>query len=372
VGESALKNNQNEVKRITIKDVAEAAGVSIATVSRILNGQEGVSGALAAQVQAAVANLNYQPNGVARALKNRKSRSIGLIIPDIENPFFPALVRGVEDAAQRSGYALILCNTDGRGEEETKYIKFLLSKQVDGILFAGNLTYDEWRKSIPANNVPVVLVDRRMEGAPFDTVVVNNRLGAFMAVEHLICQGRRRIATIAGRVNSPNGRERLEGYAQALKYYGYEYREQFVHYGQFTFESGYQATEELLNSGREFDALFAANDLMAIGAIECLLKNGRRIPDDVAVAGFDNIRMAGWYKPSLTTVSQPVYKMGQMAMELIVKNSGKNAGTGSEVIIQPELVIRGSSGGREGEHEQESGQNRIGSRQYEHGSGGNG
>ena len=343
LGEFALSKKQENAKQITIREVAQAAGVSIATVSRILNGQGGVSPGLVEQVETAVKELKYQPNSVARALKVRESKSIGLLIPDIENPFFPALVRGVEDAAQIGGYALILCNTDGKQGEEEKYIRFLLSKQIDGIIFTGNFTAEDWKKWLPVLNVPVVLLDRRVEGTSFSTVMVDNYLGAFMAVEHLIQQGNKKIALISGRALSANNGDRIKGYFAALKQYGLPQHPELMAEGQFSFESGYNAVDQLVNQGVDFDAVFACNDMMAIGAIERLIELGRRVPEDVAVVGFDNIRMAGWYKPALTTVDQPVYEMGQIAAQMLIEHMNGTKREAEQVVIKPELVLRQSS-----------------------------
>lgn len=341
-----MNRNINILKQTTIKDVAQAAGVSIATVSRVLNKQPGVSKELSEQVEKAVKQLNYQLNGIARALKISQSRSIGLIIPDIENPFFPALVRGVEDAAQKQGYAVILCNTDGKPEEEDRYLKFLLSKQVDGILFAGNLNFEQnksWLSTLP---VPIVLLDRRILGAPFSTVLVDNELGASMAVDHLIKQGRKGIAIIGGKPESPTSIERVNGAMNSLKAHGHSIEEHLVFAGYFTFEGGYEATEKLIQSGQSFDAVFAANDMMAIGVIECLGKYGRQVPEDVAVVGFDDIRMAAWYKPSLTTIKQPVYVMGQVAVQIMVDHITGAITECNDKILIPELIVRQSSGGK--------------------------
>ena len=334
-------------KDSTIKDVAKAAGVSIATVSRILNNKDGVSDELISKVQAAIKELEYQPNNFARALKMQQSRSIGLIIPDIENPYFPALVRGVQDAAQTNDYALLPCNTDGKPEEEERYIKFLLSKQVDGILFVGNLEFAqncEWLLSIP---VPVVLLDRRVSGASNSAVLTDNRLGAFMAVEHLIKQGRRRIAMVGGKGKSSSSQERTSGYIAAHQAYEYPCVQSLLFSGDFSFEGGYKAAQALITAGDLFDAVFAANDMMAIGVIQCLTQYGRRIPEDVAVVGYDDIHMAAWYKPSLTTINQPVYDMGRIGVDLLIKCLNNGPVEQQVVLLKPELIVRQSSGVKE-------------------------
>lgn len=333
-------------KQATIKEVALEAGVSIATVSRVLNEQNSVSIELSEQVQAAVQKLNYRPNGIARALKISKSRCIGLIIPDIENPFFPALVRGVEDAAQKQGYAVILCNTDGKPEEEKAYLKFLLSKQVDGILFVGNLNYEENKNWLSILPVPLVLLDRPMSGAPFPTVLVDNELGALLAVDHLIKEGRCHIGIIGGKSHSSTSNQRVHGAMQSLKNHGYSFDEQLLGTGHFTFDGGYQAAETLISSGHFFDAIFVANDMMAIGVIECLRKYGKQVPSDVAIVGFDDIRMAEWYQPSLTTVKQPVYDMGQVAVKIMVEQIKGASFDNNHRILEPKLIIRHSSSGK--------------------------
>ncbi len=341
--------NKGNLRRATIKEVAQAAGVSIATVSRILNSQSGVSEALKEQVLRAVRELHYQPNAVARALKVQKSRSIGLIIPDIENPFFPALVRSVEDSAKAQGYSLILCNTDGKPAEESKYIKFLFSKQVDGILFVGNSAFSEADKWLLNVQTPIVLLDRRIVGLPLSTVMVDNQAGAFMAVEHLIKMGRKRIALVGGK-DTPTNSERLAGYKQALQAYGIAYAPELVTQGAFNFDGGYAGIERLLRAGCQFDAVFAANDMMAIGAVECLAKNGIAVPDDVAVVGFDDIRMAAWYKPALSTIRQPVYEMGRLAVTTLLEQIADPAAEPKSIMLCPELVVRQSSGER-GDHD---------------------
>lgn len=342
-----MQQQRETKKTATIKDVAKEAGVSIATVSRLLNGLDGVAPDRAARIRAAVDKLQYQPNSMARALKVRESRSIGLIIPDIENPFFPALVRGVEDAAQQSGYAVILCNTDGKPAREEEYIKFLYQKQVDGILFAGNLDFAENEAWLRAIRTPIVLLDRRIAGAPYSAVLSDNEGGAHQATAHLLAQGCRRVAVIGGRPGSPVSSERLHGYRRALREHGMEPQDALCIDGHFSFEGGYQATAALLAAKVSFDGLFAANDIMAIGAIECLHQHGLQVPQDVAVSGYDDISMAAWYKPALTTMGQPVYEMGQLAASLLIEEINGKGTPGQERILVPQLTVRASSARKE-------------------------
>lgn len=342
-----MENNKQESRDITIKDVAQEANVSIATVSRILNGKGGVSLTLTKRVQEVVKQLKYQPNNVARALKIKESRSIGLIIPDIENPFFPALVRGVEDAAQQHDYAVILCNTDGRVEEEKKYIEFLFSKRVDGMVFTESLDSKNNIALLASSGIPIVLLDRRVEGMQASAVVTDNQLGAFMATEHLIQLGKKNIAFLNGSLKLSSGAERANGYREALTKYKLAYKDRLVINGAFTYDSGYEATEMLVRSGQKIDGIFASNDMIAIGAIECLAKHNIKVPEDVGVVGFDDIRMATWYKPALTTIRQPVYDMGKCAMNILVEQISGVREKYCEQIFMPELIIRKSSGAKE-------------------------
>jgi LacI family transcriptional regulator len=339
-----MQNDKQVLKNTTIKDVAQLANVSIATVSRTLSGKDKVSPLLAERVSAAMKELQYQPNDVARALKIKESRSIGLMIPDIENPFFPALVRGVQDAAKIHNYAVILCNTDGRLEEERNYIHFLYSKRVDGIVFTDSVYNKQSISLLDSLGIPVVLLDRRVTGIHASTVTSDNRLGAFLATEHLIELGKKRIAFISGPLKLSSGADRASGYQDALVRYNISYNKNLAFIGAFTYESSYKAVEDLLFSREKFDAVFASNDLMAIGVIECLAKYGIRVPEDVAVVGFDDIRMAAWYKPLLTTIRQPVYDMGQYAVKLLVEHITGVRETYYEKIFKPELIIRQSSG----------------------------
>lgn len=346
-----MEHTKSTNTNVTIKDVARTAGVSIATVSRILNGSAGVSEELAARVNAAVDMLEYRPNAVARALKERKSRSIGLVIPDIENPFFPSLVRGAEDAARQQGYAVILCNTDGNAVEEDRYIQFLFSKQVDGILFIGGIESQGNLEMLADLPVPVVTLDRRAATGKLSAVVYDNYQGAILAVEHLIKTGRKKIAFISGPLKSSSSIDRRRGFTDTLAKFSLPVNEKLTFVGNYSFDSGYQAAKELIEKKESFDAIFAANDMMAIGAIEALLEASIRVPEDVAIVGFDDIRLAFWHKPSLTTVRQPAYEMGQAAVAMLIKQMSSISAEVLEHKFLPELIVRKSTENQGAEHE---------------------
>ncbi|MBP2630907.1 MAG: transcriptional regulator, LacI family [Firmicutes bacterium] len=327
----------------TIKDVARKAGVSIATVSRILNGTGVVSPKLIENVQTTIKEIGYQPNAVARALKIKESKSIGLIIPDIENPFFPALVRGVEDTARKYDYAVILCNSDGYAEEEQRYIRFLHSKQVDGVIFTGSIDSDQNLALLAELNMPVVTLDRQSQLENISSVSVDNYYGATLAVEHLLDQGANKIAFLGGADRLSVAVERFQGYQDVLKKRGIPIVDDLILHGEFTFNSGYENTAILLKKQEKFDAVFAANDLIAFGVIDCLTKHGIEVPREIIVAGYDDIRMAGWYKPSLTTVRQPVYQMGEKTVEILLALFSKPESEIYTERFRPELIIRNST-----------------------------
>ena len=336
-----MKRKQ-QVEQATIKDVARLAGVSIATVSRIVNQHDSVSEKLERRVNDAIGKLKYRPNALAQALKRNESHSMGLIIPDIENPYFPALVRGVEDAANQQDFAVILCNTDGQLKKERQYIDFLLEKRVDGILFTGNNDCAEIHAVLQEIDVPLILLDRLLD-VSVDAVVNDNRIGAFWAVEHLIRGGCRKIACIGGPTGLSTSRDRFQGYCEALSANHIVFEDGLYFEGNFTFDGGWAAASSFLSRKMDFDGIFAANDMMAIGAIELLVSRGIHAPGDIAVAGFDDIPLAAWYKPALTTVRQPVYSMGQYAVQMLLERKSMPDLPRREMRLRPELVVRNST-----------------------------
>lgn len=330
----------------TIKDVAKEAGVSIATVSRILNQTAVVSPELTERVRSAIVRLGYAANDVARTLRGKESGSIGLIIPDIENPFFPALVRGVEDAARGCDQAVVLCNTDGKAREEQRYIEFLHGKRVDGLIFTGGIDSEASLALLERLKMPTVMLDRRAASRKTHAVVLDNAAGARLAVEHLLAAGRARIAFIGGEPGLSVTRERCQGYRDALLEHGAAIDERLIWMGEFTFDGGRAGVEALRERGAPFDALFAASDIMAYGAMECLRRHGILTPRDVFVVGCDDVWMSKWYKPSLTTVRQPIYEIGGAAVDLLMEVRARPRLEIRELVFQPRLIVRDSTNHR--------------------------
>lgn len=329
-----------------IQDVAKLARVSIATVSRVLNGTAYVDAEVAARVRAAVEELQYQPSRAARTLRGSHSTIIGLLITDIQNPFFTSLVRGVEDMAQRNGYSIILCNSDEDPHKERQYIEVLCAERVAGAIVVPTRENQRPFKLFQEHSIPVVAVDRRVKDSAIDVVLVDNLRGAREGTAHLLANGYRRIGMISGPAVTTSGRERLEGYRQALQEAGIAYDPTLVRSGSFKEQSGQQLAHELLDLETPIEALFVANNLMTLGALAALNERKLRIPEDIAVVGFDEMPWATLGSVSLTTVTQPVYDIGSTAaLRLFQRLQNKNASaiTRQEIVLAPTLNIRNSS-----------------------------
>lgn len=327
----------------TIRDVARLARVSISTVSRVQSGAASVKPETKERVLQALRQLDYQPDDVARSMVMKRTHTIGVVIPDITNPFFPSVIKGIEDLARKRGYSTILCNTDESPEEEQKAIRMLRQKRVDGLVIT---TADENGKQIRkavADGLPVVLVDRKAEGCDLDVVLIDNVLGAYQAARHLILQGHKKIGVIAGPQSVTPGRERLKGFQTALREYGVQFEERYTKIGDFREESGYALGRQLLESPKPPTAIFSCNNLMTIGLLKAILERGLRIGTDIAVVGFDDIEIATMLNPPITVVARPMYKMGTLACDLLMERiEGTGPADGRSVILIPELVVRGS------------------------------
>ncbi|ARI75632.1 LacI family DNA-binding transcriptional regulator [Halobacillus mangrovi] len=297
----------------TIKDVARLAEVSTATVSRVLNGNGYVHLETKERVAKAIQQLNYRPNDVARSLYKGRSKMIALFVPDIMNPFFPELARAVEDMAKQHEYTFVLCNTDDDPEKEIAYIEALKQKSLDGIVVVSSTMSGAYMKDF---DLPVIALDRILH-KDLSSVTVNNKEGALQAVEYLKEIGCKRIAHIAGPEHVSNAKQRLNGYLDAVKqedWFKYSYVEQ----GEYHFEEAKQATQRLLEKHPEIDGLFVANDLMGVGALKAAEALGIRVPEDLSIIAFDGITLGETTTPTLTTMAQPIYKIGARAAEMLI------------------------------------------------------
>ena len=330
----------------TMKDVAKEAGVSLGTVSNVLNNCMSVTKENKAKVDAAIKRLGYRPNSAARTLKTNASQSIGLIIPDINNPFYPEVSRGAEDVAMKNGYTLLLCNSDRNVEKERRYIDFLIEKKTDGIILVKPHISKAEIIEIQ-NHCHIVLVDAPDEGDMLcDCIDVDDFLGSMAAMNILCEHGHKRIAFIGG-YESKSGNSRHEAYVRCLKDNRIEIDYALIKKGAYDWHSGYTCMIELLRIPDMPTAVFAANDLMAIGAIKAIREKGLTVPRDISVFGYDDINMANLCQPALTTVRQPKYEIGSISAEMLILDriipsaSGEKKGF-RNVILKPEILYRES------------------------------
>jgi DNA-binding LacI/PurR family transcriptional regulator len=329
----------------SLQEVAKRAKVSIATVSRVLNKSDKVVPETRAVVEQALLDLGYRPSRVARRLRMNSGHAhlVGLIIPDIQNPFYAEIARGVEDAAYASEYALILCNSDENLDKERFYLDVMRDESVDGIVMPPFDDTDVAVLEMVKTGIPVVCVDRSHAKVKTDLVEVDNYQGALEAVRHLIDKGHKSIALIEGRTQVSTSRERRRGYLDALAAQGIALRKELMRAGDFKQESGRVLTNELLDLRKPPTALFVCNNLMTVGALGALHQRGLRVPADVAVVGFDDLPWAEALDPPPTVVRQPAYDVGRQAMELLLKRIMEPQRPPVTVRLRPELVIRRST-----------------------------
>jgi LacI family transcriptional regulator len=331
--------------RATIGDVAREAGVSITTVSHTLNGTRFVAEPTRLRVLAAVERLSYEVNSVAQSLKRNRSHAIGLVITDISNPFFTSLVRGIEDVANQAGYSVILCNTDEDPAKELTYLRMLSRKRVDGIVVAPTGTPSAFIDGLIESGFPLVCIDRASPGAPCDIVLVDNVGGARSATEHLIGLGHRRIGIISGLAPVGTSSERLAGYRAALAGAGIAEQPALVRAGNSRMDGGYRRMLELLDLPARPSALFVTNNLMTLGALGALQARGVRVPEDVALIGFDDFEWAVVLRPRLTAVAQPTYEIGETAARMLLDRvEGDPPPEPRRVVLPTRLIVRESCG----------------------------
>lgn len=326
---------------ITIKDIAKIANVSYATVSRALNGHKDVNEKTRKRIIGICEQIGYSPNAIARGLVTKNSNTIGLLLPDITNPFFPEVAWGVEDEVSKRGYNVFLCNTSWDLSREETYLKLLLEKRVEGIIIAP--VSDESKKLIDkyVDKLPVVLVGSSMEGGPYNFVVADNVKDAFLATEYLISLGHKKIAFIGGNEHTCTYRERLKGYKSALEEYGLGIDESLIRSGAFKRSSGYEITKIIIKENSVPTAIVAANDIVALGVIEAAEEFNLSIPDNMSLIGFDDIPYASLPKIRLTTISQPKYDIGKIAVDILFKKvDSKRQRKTLKEIVQTELKIR--------------------------------
>jgi len=329
----------------SLVDVAKRANVAISTVSRTLSGKGKIGLETQELVRNAMRELGYKPNRVARRLRAPVGSGglIGLIIPNIQNPFFADVARGVEDTAYLQKYAVLLCNYDENEEKQQLYLDVLQSESVDGIIIPPLNEDDPVLRQLVRSGLPVVCVDRSIANCDIDKVEVDNRRGALDAVKHLIERGHRRIGIITGPKNTSTGRGRLQGYRDAHELAGLPVDEELVRIGDFKEQCGRDHAARLLDLRRPPTALFTCSSLTTIGALHIIAERKVRIPDQLALVGFDDMQLADAYTPPLTMVSQPAYDVGRSAAEMLFKRIQHAKTPPTNIVLSPRLIIRKST-----------------------------
>lgn len=331
-------------RRPTIRDVATAAGLALSTVSNALSNQRYVSEETRRKVLEAAEKVGYRVSYVARSLRTQRTFSLGILVGDIANPFFPELVRGAEDVASAEGYNLILCNTDYREEKQKAYIQILRDQQVDGLIVASQIQQSKEVVGLVEENVPLVMINQRYPDIDVDYVGVDNIAGMGEACRYLWQLGHRKIGFIRGREGSTAAQDRFEGFMQAMNALGGGYDERLVQPGDWSYASGATAARRMLAMVNRPTAIIGGNDLMALGAIEALQEFGLRVPQDISIVGIDDIFVSAMPWASLTTLRHPKWTVGATAARLLISRISDPGGKANRVVIPPEFVVRGTSG----------------------------
>jgi LacI family transcriptional regulator len=333
-------------KKVTIRDVAAAAGVSHQTVSRVINNRPDVAEETRHRVWQVIEELGYQPSAIARGLASKRTYTLGLITADFSDFFFTQVIVGAEVEARKHGYFFMLCSTERNPADEPEYLRLLTEREVDGILFARPSTEEDSRHivSLIQQGVPLVTTAYWLSGEKLTVVDVDNVDGGLRATECLIELEHRKVGIITGPDGWKSVNDRTEGYKLALQRAGIPFDASLIEHSDWSYQGGYEAMGRLLAKAPQITALFAQNDRMAIGAIRALREAGRRIPDDVAVVGYDDIPAAAYCHPPLTTIRQPMQRVGKVATRLLIQLINDPAAERKEVLLRTELIRRGTCG----------------------------
>lgn len=330
----------------TILDIAKRAGVSVATVSRTFSHAEKVRPKTREKVNQAIAELEYSPNALARGLRQKRSRTVVVIVPWIQNPFFAGIVQGIENVAHDNGFNVLLGETQEQQNRLDHYAAMVSSRLADGLILLGSLLPTEVSQRVKKRGeqqIPFVLACERFDEVTCPHVAINNERAAYEAVRHLVEQGCHRIATVTGPADNTLSQDRVAGYRRALREAGLPEITDYVFEGDFSIESGFHIMERLIASAPRPDGIFFASDEMAIGALSAIRRSGLSVPRDFAVIGFDDIRFAEFAEPPLSTIRQPTTKIGETAMRLMIGVLEKSQDGIREIILDHKLVVRTSS-----------------------------
>lgn len=329
--------------KATIYDVAKEAGVSIATVSKVINGKGKISEETRGSVLAIMDRMDYQPSVIASALTGKKTFTLGLLVPDISNPFFAEIARAIEDQSQRYGYSVVMCSTDNKDDKVERYIALLLQKSVDGIIIATGIDKINILEQLLSKRIPVVLLAREMPLVAVNTVVVDDYVGGSMAANHLLELGHKRMAVLGESAKVVSSRERIRGFRQTMEDEQIPFREEWLKYCDYRIEDGKLKALELLQTEDRPTAIFACNDMLAVGALQAAKEAGVKVPEELSIVSFDNTILATVTDPQLTTIAQPMDYMGKAVVDLIVDELKGSKSIKQRTVLRPELLIREST-----------------------------
>ncbi|MEG1002301.1 LacI family DNA-binding transcriptional regulator [Clostridium sp.] len=331
------------MRKTTLLDIAKEVNVSKTTVSMVLNNKDhNISDETRQKILKKARELNYVPNYLAKSLITNKSYSIGVIVPDIQNPFFSEIAKAIEKIAEKNGYSMVLCNTFNSIKKEKNHINLLMSKSIDGVIIAPVSDENESLKMLQSNGIPFVVVDRLVKDfEKFNGVFCDNREGISLGVDFLYKKDKRKIAFVGGDSGLETSNRRLNSYIDKVNELGI-LNDDLKIYADYSMEGGFSATESLMKRNIEIDAIFYSSDVMAIGGMKYLLRNGYKIPEDISILGFDNINICSFIEPELTTVAQPISKMGEESINLLLKLINKEAVETDIIKLEPYLIERGT------------------------------
>jgi LacI family transcriptional regulator len=329
---------------IKIIDVAAIAGVSPATVSRVLNQSSIVTPKTKEKVMSAIEQLGYHPNAAAKNLRSQKTLTICVIVPDINAAYFSEVIKGIENMAYANKYKVIICDAQNHKEREVEYLNLLMNRAVDGAILIASLLSDEEICQISDKGYSIAVVGRYIEHAKIPCIYTDNVKFSKEVIHHLVEQGHREIVFLSGYAEAIDSYERLEGYLKALSEHQIPFRPELIENGNFNEEGGYEAMKRLIEKKLSFTAVFAANDEMALGVYKACMEYGIRIPEQLAVVGVDNHRISKYISPSMSTVNQPKYAMGAIIVEKLIDQMNENQHTDKRTFkVDSELIIRNSS-----------------------------
>ncbi len=328
---------------VTIKDIAREVGVSPSTVSRALSDSPLISETTRQNVKEVAQRLGYERNELARGLVKGSSGAVGLVVPDITNPFFSDIAQGVGEVAHRFGYGVMLCDTAGEANRESDYIRLLRRKRVDGLILTSATINDPYLKDLAKTRTPFILVSRLCRSVDAPHVVVDDRVGARLAVEHLINLGHRHIGFIGGPADVQSSRDRMVGYREALQEHGLAEKEKWMGFSDFTQAAGRKAGRQMLSLPERPSAIFAANDMIALGVLEVAEEMGFLIPDDLSLVGYNDISYASLPRIQMTTVAQPTFEMGKIATEWLLSVLSMEEILPLHRTLEPHLVARSTT-----------------------------